>query len=343
MRILYFSVIEQHAGWGAEYFLNKAMLRKGISTYPIDYRKNRHRIARILLEFGLPFDAVLVQRGDHFPLEVVTSLCGPRVFLFTELLERCSDADHLFRSDIFDAYLVRGPRCKRILADRGHPAQNKIHYFLSSVDPETFFPQEREKEFDCVFVGSITPRREAILHELSKHFRIEVRRAFGREACDLFNQAKIVLNIHADSFLDTETRVYEVLASGSLLISEALSEENPFRPGVHYVEAASAEDLESAVAYYLNNPAERIGIAQAGYREVIAGHTFDCRAEQLDGLFRALITATRDSSGRIDTKALKVQAFHETLCQVTSAMRWPFDVVQSLLHRMRSTAHRLFS
>ena len=45
MKILYFSVIEQHEGWGAEWFLNAAFEELGHETICVDYRENRHRLA----------------------------------------------------------------------------------------------------------------------------------------------------------------------------------------------------------------------------------------------------------------------------------------------------------
>ena len=120
----------------------------------------------------------------------------------------------------------------------------------------------------------MTERRKEILRVLSKDFSIKTVRAFGKEASDYFNRSKLVLNIHAEEYLDTETRVYEALGSGACLVSEKLSEENPFIPGEHYVEASSLDQLKLRLEYYLTHEKERQKIAETGHREASTRHTY---------------------------------------------------------------------
>ncbi len=290
MRLLYLNVIEEHAGWGAEVFLNKALQKAGVYTYTVDYRRNRHHLARAFREAEGRFDCVLLQRGDFFPLEIVRAINIPKIFLFTELIARCSDADHLFESNLFDSYLVRGPNCMKALALRGYPEARKIAPFLSAFDRDTYRPMDETKDLDCVFVGTMTPRRERVLAEISRHVAIRTFSAFGGKASQLFNRARIVLNVHADDMPDTETRVFEALGSRAFLISEKLSEENPFVAGKHYVEAHDFPEMVSLIRYYRDRVQEREDIASAGAREAMEHHTYDARASQLLGIFEQLVT-----------------------------------------------------
>jgi hypothetical protein len=62
------------------------------------------------------------------------------------------------------------------------------------------------KDIDLLFVGSLTPKRKAILEHVQKHFpNSVVTSAFGDEMVALINRAKIVLNIHAIDSTTTET------------------------------------------------------------------------------------------------------------------------------------------
>jgi hypothetical protein len=304
MRLLYFSVIERHSGWGAEYFLNKALVARGVQTRTLDYRNSRLRLSRALLSEGGRYDGMLVQRGDDFPVEIVRSFPGPKIFLFSELVERCSDADHLFRSDLFDLYLVRGPRCKRVLASRGYPDPRKVEVFLSSFDPHVFARREQPKDLDCVFVGSVTERRRRLLADLAEDLPVKFFSAFGEEANRVFNRSKIVLNLHAEDYLDTETRIYEVLGSGAFLVSERLSEENPFISGKDFVQVDSPSDLKSTIRHFLSHDDERELIARNGYREAHARHTYDARAGLVVEQFQKLRQGSSGSGFSLDRKKL---------------------------------------
>ena len=336
MRLQYFSVLEQHKGWGAEYFLNRALNDRGIETSAIDYRRNKNNLSRIVLRQRQNFDGLLLQRGDYFPLEVIRAFKGPKVFLFTELVERCSDADHLFEANLFDIYLVRGPRCIQLLRTRGSPDESKITVFLSSFDGAAFSWRDATKDFDCVFIGTMTERRKEILRVLSKDFSIKTVRAFGKEASDYFNRSKLVLNIHAEEYLDTETRVYEALGSGACLVSEKLSEENPFIPGEHYVEASSLDQLKLRLEYYLTHEKERQKIAETGHREASTRHTYAARAAELEKLFCSLRTRAGATSPRYRVKALYAYSICEFGLRIVDRLRL-------IVRKSKTATKRLFS
>ena len=66
------------------------------------------------------------------------------------------------------------------------------------------------------------------------------------------NRSKIVLNIHSEEHLDLETRVFEVLGCGSLLISEKLDSINPFN-SQELIECKSIPEICDKINYYLKN------------------------------------------------------------------------------------------
>jgi hypothetical protein len=101
MRILYANVIEQHAGWGAEVFIDRGLKRLGHVTYCVDYRQHRDALASLPAQV-LEYDVFLLQRGDGFPVDVFRALPGPKAFWASELLGRCHDQDPILMSGCFD-------------------------------------------------------------------------------------------------------------------------------------------------------------------------------------------------------------------------------------------------
>jgi hypothetical protein len=281
MRICYVNVIEQHAKWGAEWFVNQGFIRNGHETISLDFRANRPCLAEKFLLFE-DFDVFLLQRGDWFPLELVESVNRPRFFWASELVARCRDQDRLFSSGLFDHVFVRGTACKRAVVKKGWLLPDRVSTLLSGFDETVHCRMPWvEKDIDVVFIGTILPRRRKILDRLQKKFKISEKKAFGKDMVELFNRAKIVLNVHAEEFPDTETRIFESLGCGTFVVSEVLADESPFRHREHLVEAESIEEIEELINYYLSHEEEREQIAMQGYNEALRNHTYTQRAKQI--------------------------------------------------------------
>lgn len=84
-------------------------------------------------------------------------------------------------------------------------------------------PLNPPKEYDVLFYGDTNcPRRQRILEEIGKHFRLEVvGNLFGEALCTKILQSRVVINIHyyEGALLET-TRVCECLSLGVPVISE---------------------------------------------------------------------------------------------------------------------------
>jgi hypothetical protein len=315
MRIVYIAAHQFNMGWGAECFMNDALISAGCETRTLDYRFHRHRISNELLKLQ-DLDIFFLQRGDNFPLPIIKAIQRPRIFYFSELVSRRHDADHLFQSNLFDYYFVRGTKCKQELVKRGWLSEDKIGVHLSAFDPSTYCPKQSVHDIDVLFVGLLTPRRERILNKLSSQFKVVVRVAFGEEAARLYNRAKIVLNIHAEEFADTETRIYEVLGTKAFLISERLTEENPFQSGKHLIEANDLGDITAKVLYYLSHEAERKQIAEQGYHEAVAKHTYRARASELIKIMQRFLPENPSTGSSIDVKKIEAYARVESLLRI---------------------------
>ena len=226
------------------------------------------------------------------------------VYYFSELLSRRHDADHLFKSGMFDHYFVRSNGCRDVLINDGVIDPSKVSVLLSAIDQGTYNHIECEKIYDVVFIGALTARRKRILTRLGKRFDIKVASAYGKDASTLYNQAKIVLNIHAEDFLDTETRIYEVLGTRSFLISEKLSEESPFISGEHLVEVSSIEEIEESLNYYLAEAEARDRIANLGYIEVSSKHTYLHRAKEVSDVMSLYVNEQNYKTPAINKRVL---------------------------------------
>jgi hypothetical protein len=307
VKILYINVIEQNSGWGAECFVNQGFLDDGHVTITLDYRKHRPELAENFL--NLPdFDVMLLQRGDFFPLELIESCQRPRFFWASELVARCRDQDRLFQSGLFDHVFVRTPQCISQIVRNGWMPREKLSILLSGYDALTHQRIDCKKDQEVVFVGSMLPRRKMILERLRRKFSVEVVAAFGKEMTAIFNRAKIVLNLHAEDQLDTESRVYEALGCGAFVLTERLSDENPFVSGRHLVEADDLDDLEEKISYYLANDQERIQIASQGYEEVFRGHSYRERARQIAAVMEGFVPRERPYRPAVDERKVKSYA-----------------------------------
>jgi len=280
MKIFYASVIEKHAGWGSEYFINRSLRNLGHETYCVDYRKDRYRLYRRFVN-APECDAFLLQRGDYFPIPLIKSIRVPRFFLTTELVSRCQDQERLLKSGLFDHIFLHTKNCVDTVISRNWAKPGQCSLLLLSFDENLHRKiPGTVKDIDLLFVGWLSERRKNILKKISSQFNCLATAAYGEDLVRLANRAKIVLNIHAEDFRDTETRVFETLGCGSFLLSEQLSSENPFSER-ELVQFENIEDLMEKIRYFLEHDEEREAIAEQGHASALKNHTYARRARQI--------------------------------------------------------------
>jgi spore maturation protein CgeB len=293
MKIFYVSVIEQNAGFGAEWFMERAFRSLNHLTYCVDYREHRHHLVPFF--WNAPqCDVFFLQRGDYFPISLIEMVQTPRFFWASELVSRCRDQDRLLRRRIFDHVFYHSQACIETVVERGWADRQDCSVLLNGFDELLFKPIPGvEKDIDIVFVGNITPRRRKLLEDIEKYQHVTVTTAFGEEFVRLINRAKIVLNIHADDYLDTETRVFETLGCGAFLLSERLSQENPFSND-ELVQAGSLDELVAKLDHYLREEDKRAAIARNGYQAAIHGHTYLHRAQEILQVMSPFVKMKKD-------------------------------------------------
>lgn len=311
MRVLYIGAVDSNAGWGAEWFLNKAFRDLGHETHGIDFRRNRHRLYRSFLS-APPCDFCFVQRGDNVPTQLLDIVQAPMALWETESTR---PSEPLVRHGRFDHYFVWEQSTIERYVDKGWARRDECSLLFCAFDPSLHRPMpDVEKDIDVLFIGSMTDRRQRIVADLSKQVSVAVLSAFGQEMVKLIRRAKIVLNLHAYDFPMVEARVFEVLGCGAFLLTERLSPENPFSDD-HLTESNSVDDLAKKARYYLTHADERVLIARQGHEAAMAAHTYLHRARAIMAVAETLRqqAPARQSRAVASTAPLTLHAAAETL------------------------------
>jgi len=271
--------------WGFENRLIPAIKELGHTLISTDYRKQRPNLPNLLTQKA---DLILVCKGEGIDPHLVESTPCVTALWYAEQIGTSESHDETslarrkelaFNLHAFDYAFSHDPA--NLLVYRRLGAQRVFPLPCAAVDPVLNHKINTPKKYDVVFVGSKTPRRKKILGALTKK-GIDV---YSPDIWDpeklntLFNESRIVLNLHLSDLLNTETRVAEVLGAGSFLLSETLSDPDLVRAGTHFVQFASGdiEELADKIRYYLAHENEREAIALNGYRYIHEYHTYTKR------------------------------------------------------------------
>ena len=96
----------------------------------------------------------------------------------------------------------------------------------------------------------------------------------------IFNEAKIVLNLGIGSN-GYNLRVFEALGCRSFLLTNEINQEDILFEDRKHLVYFNEHTIEDSIRYYLDHDEEREAIAENGYREVCAKHTFKHRVNQM--------------------------------------------------------------
>ncbi len=158
-------------------------------------------------------------------------------------------------------------------------------------DPKVHGTVESARKTDLAFVGNDggVPRK-FLLQELRERYPNSfIGQAPHTQMSRIYGQGKIGFHyIECTSPLPKDyasMRVYEVLASGTMLLANAVAqgtfESLGLRDRKELVAYHNPEELFTLVDYYLKNDAEREQIAEAGSQHAIQQHTYRHRAEKI--------------------------------------------------------------
>jgi spore maturation protein CgeB len=157
-----------------------------------------------------------------------------------------------------------------------------VFWMPPACDPELHEEKAEKELYDIGFVGSLNPERVHLLNELRQRFNIYYERCFLEKMGEVFSQSKIVFHKSAKDGL--AMRVFEVLASGSMLLTDEAKGSgltDLFQDRKHIVVYRSEKELLELADYYLKNDDERREIAAEGMKKVLNEHTYRHRAEDM--------------------------------------------------------------
>lgn len=148
-----------------------------------------------------------------------------------------------------------------------------VKEFISAIDTDTYFPEERAKKWDLIFCGRETQWRLNMMlpakHVFGGRFLHIAHGIDDYELNRMQNMSIIGVNCHTEGIPALENRMQTMMASGLFVLSEPLSHNDCFIPGLHFIEFRDANELIHKAKYYLEHEKERQIIAQAGHQFVI--------------------------------------------------------------------------
>lgn len=169
--------------------------------------------------------------------------------------------------------------------------------------------EKSEKKHDISFAGDWKMVREEVISQLIDEFRVDI---FGpwekklssssplrrhirsgsffspEEMVEIFNQSKIVLNIHTwfgKTDFGINPRIFEANGCGVLQVSDRKEEISDFyEEGREIILYDSVEELRQQLRYFLEHHEERERIAANAHARTIQDHTYRHRMERMFSL-----------------------------------------------------------
>jgi glycosyltransferase involved in cell wall biosynthesis len=165
----------------------------------------------------------------------------------------------------------------------------KATWLPHGVEPRAF-PSEPKaiKKYDVCFVGHLVSKeRIDFLDRMFKEFPnfwfgsrlsryVKVEEGVSDDCADIYRKTKIVLNPPTKG--DVNMRVFEVLSTGSFLLTEEVyGLDDLFKSGVHLETYRNIKEAIDKTKFYLENDKEREKIAQMGMKECLEKNTYQQR------------------------------------------------------------------
>ncbi|HUL15986.1 MAG TPA: glycosyltransferase [Terriglobales bacterium] len=185
-------------------------------------------------------------------------------------------------ASLFDLVSVCHAGYERIFQESRHPGA----FLLGHAARPDFFSDHHERVFELGWVGALEgpfyARRRAWIPRLASTFRMnDWRKPYTlKEVGEIYSSSKIVVNFSRDDFAeDANMRVFEVLASGALLITSLPTQLTAFgfQDGVHFVGYREEAEVMTLVQRLLADESIRLRIAEAGREFTRRFHTYDSR------------------------------------------------------------------
>jgi spore maturation protein CgeB/tetratricopeptide (TPR) repeat protein len=277
LRILLISARFTNHPWGTGNFIHRALTGLGHQVLDIDFRRDHDRMETLFQE---PVDLVLAYKGSGIPPRLLEKKSCPSVLWYPD--------DVLTQDHALQDLRQTGYAYDHIyyFDQAGVPFLHRMGLTHSTflplaTDPLTYrYIPDTPKRYDISFIGTVYPNRRALLDRLKSRFNVFETTAYMDDMARVMNQSRIVLNLGVGRS-GYQLRVFEALGCRAFLLTNEIEEsERIFKDREHLV-YFNDENIEERIAYYLGHAEEREAIAEAGYREVLAKHTFEARGREI--------------------------------------------------------------
>ena len=198
-------------------------------------------------------------------------------------LNRAKQFDHVF--------LCHDALIPNFIRDGIDP--NKIHYLPCAAEETCYRPYPIMEKWDWCFIGFLHNEfRVDLIDRFCKEWPVGEKGYLGwripqfRGHCVLddtakkFSQSRILLNESVGQ--DMNLRTFEAMACRQMLLTEDVPPiHGLFQDGKHLVTFKTIDEAVEKAKYYLQHSNERKAIAQAGYDEILAKHTYRHRVLEI--------------------------------------------------------------
>ena len=270
--------------WGFGNHIYDALLGIGCEVIDTDFRRSRSELPSLLSQ---PCDLLLVFKGEGISPGDIMASPGKSVLWYPDDLIATTHGkahiayngwafDIVYHISPWDAceYTKRGVRDLRWLPLACNP---KLHRRLARRK------HYRRKLYDVLFVGSAHPERVKLYERLRQSFHVTWRSVYHEQMVQAINRARIVINLPIGGFKsgNIPNRIFEVLACGTLLLTNELPDDSELFLGGKHLIYYNEKNIEDLIAYFLEHEEEREEIAEAGRKEVLDKHTVVHRVERI--------------------------------------------------------------
>ncbi len=190
---------------------------------------------------------------------------------------------HLQFARDFDVVFTAHKPAVKMFKERGI---ENVFWVPPACDPEIHGKKSGDSLYDIGFVGTLNSEfnseRVNLFNELRQRFSMYYERCFLERMAEVFSRSKIVFHKSVKDGL--AMRVFEVLASGSMLLTDEAKGSgltDLFQDRKHIVIYRNEKELLELADYYLKNDNEREEIAVEGMKYVLKEHTYRHRAENM--------------------------------------------------------------
>lgn len=229
--------------------------------------------------------------GLHIPLD--WKIPSPNFYWMCD--SHISEASYQYRmkrAKEFDTVFVsHKPTIPKLIADGVDAA--KIHYLPWAAEPMCYKPFPVLEKWDWCFIGHLSNEfRIDLVDRFCKEFPVGDRGYLGwrqgewhgynvlEDCAKKFSQSRIVLNESIKD--DLNMRTFEALACRRLLLTEDIPViHDHFTDGEHLVTFKTIDQAVEKAHMMLLDPELRNYIADSGYKEFLAKHTYMHRVKHI--------------------------------------------------------------